>query len=97
MTAAPKRIFAWFGALFALSVVLTGCGSSAPARPTALDPSNPSAPESPPTMRSTEKAAAPVAMDSDMNMDMSADAGALPMQHEHQHHGASTRSDKGGK
>jgi len=97
MTAAPKRNFAWFGALFALSVVLTGCGSSAPARPTALDPSNPGAPESPPTMPSTDAAVAPAATDADMNMDMSADAGAMPVQHEHHHHGAGTPSDKGGK
>ena len=84
MTAARKRLFAWLAALFALSVVLTACGSDTPARPPALDPSNPSAPESP-TMPRSDEAAAP---DPEMNMDMSADAGAMPTQHVHDHKGA---------
>ena len=92
MTAARKRLFTWLGALFALSVV-TGCGSDAPARPPALDPSNPSAPESP-TMPRTDEAAAP---DPEMNMDMSVDAGAGPSQHVHDHEGGSVPPAKGSK
>ena len=94
MTAVRKRLFAWLGALFALSVVFTGCGSSAPARPAALDPSNPSAPESPPTMPSMGGTAAP---DPGMNMEMSADAGAMPAQHVHDHGGGSVPPAKGSK
>ena len=93
MTAARNRIFTWLGAPFALSVVLTGCGSDAPARPPALDPSNPSAPESP-TMTRTDEAAAP---DPEMNMDMSADAGAMPTQHVHEHKGGSVPPAKAPK
>jgi len=94
MTAARKRRFTWLGALFALSVVLTGCGSDAPARPPALDPSNPSAPESP-TMRRTDEA---TVADPDMNMDMSVDAGAaVPTQHVHDHNGGSTPPARGSK
>ena len=83
MTAARKRLVAWLSALFALSVVLTACGSAAPARPPALDPSNPSAPDSP-TMPHTDEAASP---GPEMKMDMSADAGAMPTQHVHDHNG----------
>jgi hypothetical protein len=84
MTAARNRLFAWLAALLALSVVLIACGSDAPARPPALGPSNPSAPESPTLPRADEAAAA----DPEMNMDMSADAGATPTQHVHDHKGS---------
>ncbi len=76
MMATSKRLFAWLGASFALSAVSLACGSSAPTRPAALDPSNPDAPESAP-MAAHSQAAEATAMDSGMNMHTSADAGAM--------------------
>jgi len=70
----------------------TGCGSGSPARPAALDPSNPRAPESAPTMPRTDDVVAP---HSEMNTDMSADAGTMPTQHVHDHNGDSTPPAKG--
>ena len=88
-----KRIFTWLGATLALSVALTACGSAAPQRAAALDPSNPSAPESP---RLAVLSEAPA--DSAMSMDMSsnADAMAMPMQHGHHHQGAMMDMADGG-
>ena len=86
--ATKKRIFTWLGAFIALSPAFIACASSAPARPAALDPSNPDGPESPRMMSSGNESSAPMAMD--MNMDSNAemaspDAGAAPMHHDHQH------------
>lgn len=85
--ASEKRIFTWLGAFIALSPAFIACGSSVPARPAALDPSNPDGPESPRMMSSGTEPSAPMAMDMDMdaNAEMaSPDAGATPMHHDHQ-------------
>jgi len=83
--AATKRIFTRLAALIALSPAFIGCGSSVPARPTALDPSNPDAPESPPRM-SSEQRAAPLAMHANASPNLATgDASAPPTQPDHQH------------
>lgn len=79
--ASKKRILTWLGAFIAIFPVLIGCGSSVPARPAALDPSNPDAPESPRRVAS-EQPSAPITMDRGANAGR--DANAAPMPHDPQ-------------
>jgi len=95
MTATRIRPFARLGAAFALSAVVTGCGSAAPVRPAALDPSNPDAQESPRMMTRPDGAAPPATADSDVHTGMSPDAGAAPNAPEPHHHGSGTPPEKG--
>ena len=96
MTAIRKRSFARREAAFAVfAVAVTACGSAAPARPAALDPSNPDAQESPRMVARPDAAATPADVEPDVNADMSAGAGASPMQPEPHHHGGGTPAEKG--
>ena len=78
----------------ALSAVVTACGSAAPARPVALDPSNPDAQESPRVLARPDAAGTPANVKPDVNADKPADAGATPVQPKPHHHGADTHPDK---
>lgn len=93
MTAIRKRRFARMGTALALSTV-SACGSAAPARPVALDPSNPDAPGSPRAVARPDAAETPANAKSDGNADMPADAGATPVQPEPHHHGSGTHPGK---
>lgn len=80
--ASRTRLFTWLGAFSALSPAFVGCGSSAPARPAVLDPSNPDGPESPQRM-SIEQPAELKAMEGDANAGMAAPDARPTQMHSH--------------
>jgi len=90
-----KRALTPVAAALALLAVVTGCGSSAPARPAALDPSNPDAEESPRVVVGPQGAATPVGVDSDANVQTSPDSRATPRQAEPHPHGDGAPPEKG--
>ena len=82
MTAIRKRVFTRLAGALAFSAIVTGCGSSAPARPAALDPSNPEAQGSPPVV---------------VGRDGAPDSGATPVQHEPRPLGDDAAREKGSR
>jgi hypothetical protein len=68
MTLKQRQFLMCVGGLIALSVTFTACGSGTRARPTALDPSNPEAAESPRMMLGRDGEATPTASKAHMGM-----------------------------
>ena len=72
MASKKRRLTTGLAALVLLSVTFIACGSAVPARPAALDPSNPDGPESPRRSMNRDEVFAPTATES---MDASPPAG----------------------
>jgi len=84
MASKQRRLSTWQGALIALSVTFTACGSGVPPRPAALDPSNPDGPESPRIAMNRDAALTPTAAETRADGVPSSDGGSAPMHHDHQ-------------
>ena len=94
MPTTRKRAFIPVAAAFAFSGIVTGCGSSAPVRPAALDPSNPDAQESPPAVARPDAAATPATSGSAVNAERSPETATTPMSSDQHHHGDGPKPGK---